>query len=261
MLGRVEGSARRIGRRLWPIGGGLVIACLLPSVAAAKPAPKPTSYKVEMDFFQTRDWTYYHQQVGDQCSITTLGNGSDVARLKAKALFNLTSARRGFAGFGATGTHSRVGTMTQTTGTPNFPSADCGGPETTTSQPVDGCGPQPTKVVFATLDLIGKKLLLQWDSSASVPDFECPYFDGSNESTPANALPGAGYRDVIAEGVDRKELLAATKKDPAVGHGSSTISRVESCANLVQPCPAGTTYNADATVRTVAKFYFTPKKR
>lgn len=258
MLACVEVWARGIGKRPSPVVGALVIACLLPSVAAAK----PPSYTVKMEFIQKRDWTHYYQQVGDECTLTDEGNGSDTAELKAKALFNLQSARRGSAGFGAKGTHSRVGTGTFTTGTPNFPGADCGGPPTTTLAPVTGCGPMKTKAVFATLDLIGRKLLLQWDSSASVPDFvDCPYFEGSNEATSANALPGATYRDVIATGVERKDLLKATKRNPAVATGNSKISRFESCANLVQACPAGTTYDASASVETFVKFYFTPKKR
>lgn len=262
MLARVEVCARGVGKRLSPVVGALVIASLLPSLAAAKPAPKPRSYTVEMEFTQTRNWTHYYQQVGDQCSVTDEGNGSDTATLKAKALFNLTSARRGFAGFGAKGTHSRVGTGTFTAGTPNFPGADCGGPQTTTLDPVSGCGPVQTKAVFGTVDLVGKKVLVQWDSSASVPDFpDCPYFDGSNESTPANALPGAGYRDVIATGIDPKDLLKATKRKPAVANGQSEIARAETCANLVQGCAEGVTYNATATVKSIVKFQFTPKKR
>ncbi len=249
-------------RRLVIIGG-LTAACLAAAAtAAAKPAPKPTSYTVEVDFVQTRDWSRFYQQSTTDCTLTDEGSGSDTARLKAKALFNLTSARRGFAGFGAKGTHSRVGMGTFTTGTPNFPSADCGGPPTTTIAPVTGCGPVKTKAVFGTVDLVGKKVLLQWDSSTSVPDFtDCPYFEGANEATSANALPSAAYRDVIATGVDPKDLRKATKRRPAVATGHSEIARVESCDNLVQPCDPGTTYNASATVKSFVKFYFTPKKR
>lgn len=262
MLAGMDAKAQRRRSSRWPITGALVVACLLPSVAAAKPAPKPTSFRVEMEFVQTRDWTHYYQQVGDQCTVTDEGNGSDRAELKAKALFNLTSARRGFAGFGAKGTHSRVGTGTFTAGAPNFPGADCGGPQTTTLDPVTGCGPMQTKAVFGSVDLVGKKVLLQWDSSASVPDFpDCPYFEGSNEATSANALPSAAYRDVIATGVDSKDLRKATKRHPAVASGHSEISRTEACDNLVQGCSAGVTYNATATVKSFVKFLFTPKKR
>jgi hypothetical protein len=262
MLGRVDSAAEGARKRPWALAVGLVLASLvLAPVAVAKPAPKPLPYTVEVDFIQTREWTYYHQQVGPECTGTDEGNGSDRATLKAKGLFNLQSARRGFAGLGAKGIHSRVGTMTHTTGTPNYPGASCGGPATTTTEPVTGCGPTQTKAIFATLDLIGKKLLLQWESSASVPDFDCPYFDGSNEATSANALPGATYRDVIATGVDRKELLAATKRQPAVATGNSQISRFESCANLVEPCSEGVSYDASATVKSFVKLYFTPKKR
>jgi hypothetical protein len=215
-----------------------------------------------MSYVQTRDWNYYYQQVGDQCSGTDQGNGSDVARMTATATFGLQKGRTGFASLGAEGTHSRVGTMSHTVGTPSYPGADCGGPENTTTDPVDGCGSQPTRPNFASLNLIGKKLLLAWDSPL-IPDFDCPYFGGSNESTSANTLPSDLYRDVIATGADRKKLLAATKNDPAISTGRSEVSNFESCATIVEPCGNGDgiTFNAAATVKTAAKFIFTPLKK
>ncbi len=240
----------------------VVLALLLPCAATAKPTPKPRTFTVEMSYIQTRDWTYDHEQVGDQCSGTDQGNGSDVARLAATATFGLQPGRRGFASLGAEGTHTRVGTMSHTVGTPSYPGSDCAGPESTTTEPVDGCGSQPARPNFASLNLIGKKVLLEWDSPL-LPEFDCPYFGGSNESTPGNTLPTDLYRDVIGTGANVKKLLAATKAEPAIWSGRSEVSSFESCATLVEPCGNGDgiTFNATATVKTAAKFVFTPIKK
>jgi hypothetical protein len=244
------------------VGALAIVVLALPGAADAKPKPKPPTFTVEMTYIQTRDWSYYHQQVGDQCSGTDQGSGSDVANITATATFGLQKGRRGFASLGAEGTHSRVGTMSHTVGTPNYPSADCGGPEETTNEPTDGCGSQPVRPNFASLDLVGKKLVLAWDAPL-IPEFDCPYFDHSNEASSNNTLPGDLYRDVIATGVDRKHLLNATKQKPAFASGRSEVTKTETCANLVEPCGNGDgiTYNATATVKTAAKFLFTPLKK
>jgi hypothetical protein len=215
-----------------------------------------------MTYVQTRDWSYYYQQVGFACSGTDQGSGSDVANMTATATFGLQKGHRGFASLGAEGTHSRVGTMSHTVGTPNYSDADCGGPETTTTDPTSGCGSQPVRPNFASLDLVGKKLVLAWDAPL-IPEFDCPYFGGSNEATSNNSLPTDLYRDVIATGADTKKLLKATKSDPAVASGRTDVTKTETCANLVEPCGDGDgiTYNATATVKTAAKFLFTPLKK
>jgi hypothetical protein len=249
--------------RPWTIAGVLALGIFLfPSAAIAKPAPKPLTFTVEMTYIQTRDWNYYYQQVGYECSGTDQGSGSDVANITATATFGLQKGRRGFASLGAEGTHSRVGTMSHTVGTPSYPGADCGGPENTTNDPVDGCGSQPVRPNFASLDLVGKKLVLAWDAPL-IPEFDCPYYDHSNGASSNNTLPGDSYRDVIATGVDRKHLLKATKQEPAFASGRSEVTKTETCANLVEPCGNGDgiTYNATATVKTAAKFLFTPIKK
>jgi hypothetical protein len=262
----VSADANQHARRRWPAAGALVAAALLlPAAAAAKPKPppKPSVFNVRMLFNQTRDWSYSDHRNGDQCSSSTEGNGADSATLRAKAIFNLTSRRTGSAGLAIGGLHNRTGTSLFTTGIPNYPGADCGGPQTATNESTTGCGTKPPLSTYAALDLVGKKVVLAWESSNSIPDFNpCPYFDGAYDQPSSNALPGDAYRDLIATGVDPAELLKATKQRPAVYTGHSEISRSESCATLVsEPCAEGYTYDATATVRSSVEFYFTPRKK
>jgi hypothetical protein len=247
---------------------GLVLVCLvLAPVAAAKPASKPPIYNVKMTFTQHRLWTYYYQQTAPDCTRTDDGHGSEDAIAKAKATFTMAARGRSGTGFGATGTDSLVGSRTHTvagaTCAPSavFPStwskiAEADG-TVTYAEPTSGCGPQPTKVSFSTLELKGKTLNYEWDS-APLPDFgECPDFQGSNQAQPGHELPGSQWLDVSAK-VDRRALLAGKHKVTATG--AVEISETETCANIVQGCAEGVTYNATGSLKTEAKFVFTPRR-
>lgn len=245
-------------RRWFAAGAFVVLALSLPSAAEAKPKPppKPSVFNVEMVFIQSRDWAYDYSSVGPECSSTTQGNGSDTAKLKGKAIFNLNKGRGGFAGIPSGGTHSRTGTMTHVTGTPNFPGADCGGPAQTTTDPTTGCESKPAFLSSAALHYVGETMALRWDASqSSAPDFpDCPYHAG-------DILPDDGYHDVNATGLTRKDLLGASKKHPVYATGHSEISAVETCETVDGGCPEGVTSSSSATVATDVVFEFILKKK
>jgi hypothetical protein len=262
-------KGRTGGRRWAAIGGLLLTGLAFASPAAAKPAPTSRAYNVKVYFTQTRSWSYYHQQVGEECTSTEDGSGSDDARfISAKALFALESSHHGVAGFGVKVDHARTGTKTHTF------SGDPGVCASNYSDPTTGCGTKQSLVAFPTLTInrtgttdeipgyvpSPNVILLEfdWDSTASVPEFNpCPFFAGSNEAQEGQELPGDAYLDLPVP-VDRKKFLAA--KHNQVWTGYREIIGSESCGNIVYGCPEGVTYNATATVRAEAKFVFTPKR-
>ncbi len=253
-------------RRAIAIGAAAAICLALAAPAAAKPKP---SYKVEMTFTESRTWTYHYEQTSPDCTRTDDGNGSEDVTFKGKALMTLERGGRGVAGFSVKGTDARVGARTHTVAGPEcaasavFPStwskiAEAAG-TVTYAEPNTGCGPKKTGVSFPTLELKRKNLAYEWDSNAAVPNFgECPNFEGSNEAQPGQELPSSQWPDITAK-VDRQALLKGKRKVTATG--TVEISRIETCANLVQGCPEGVSYSATGSMKADAKFVFTPKKR
>jgi hypothetical protein len=245
-------------RRWLTVGGLVVAAAWLPAAAEAKPKPppKPPSFTVTMTFLQARDWAYDWSATGESCYSTVQGNGSDSAKLTAKATFLLGKRRGGFAGIAAGGTHSRTGTMTSVSGAPNYQGADCGGPPQTREDPTTGCGVKPAFLSYAALNFVGETMTLRWDaSSSSAPDFsDCPYLAGA-------LLPGDGYQDVNASGLTRQDLLGASKKHPAYATGHSETSLVETCGTGDEGCAEGVAFSGSATVKTDVVFEFVPIKR
>ena len=204
---------------------------------------KVYSYKVALDFEQTRTWTYHYEQVTatPSCTSTDDGNGLDAAVAGGKALIN--SSQGSVAGFGLEGEHTRTGTMSHAVG-----GSEC---ETeNSSDPTTGCGDKPLKANFPTLTVAGRHLVLEWDSNPT-PDYsDCPYFDGANEASPGNQLPGSAYRDVEIK-LPRKAMKRGKKV--ITGTGEDSKAATETCANLVEPCPVGVSYNATGEVNAKAE--------
>jgi len=80
----------------------------------------------------------------------------------------------------------------------------------------------------------------------------CPYFDGANEASAGNELPGASYLDVTAP-INLKALTNVSTKRISTS-GAAKRAATETCANLQQPCPTGVTYNATGSVGAKATF-------
>jgi hypothetical protein len=128
----------------------------------------------------------------------------------------------------------------------------------TASEPNTGCGDKVSKKVsFWSVALKSSRLKLNWDSAVG-PEFDpCPNFEGSNESSPGNELPGSAFRNVAAN-VDVHALRRGAKR--VVAKGTSVASAVENCANLVQGCADGVSYEATAKVTTTVSYVLTRKK-
>lgn len=208
---------------------------------------------MKLTFHQTRPWTYHFQQTSPDCTRTDDGDGLDVVSVKGKALLNATE--RGVAGFGLVGTHTRTGQRTHTVSggecaaSAVFPSSWSLVTQTegtvTAAEPNTGCVPKPAKANFPTLTLVGSHLVLEWDTDPT-PEFDdCPFFDGANEASSGNRLPGQTYRDVVLK-VSRRKLRAGKRRVTATG--TSERAATETCANLTEPCASGVSYNATASV-------------
>ena len=226
-----------------------------------------------MTFTQKRSWTDYYQLASlpgadPSCTRTTDGNGSDDVRFHGTALFVLGPGARGDAGFSLVGDHARTGAQTETV------AGDCAASKVfpngwsiigetestrTAAEPNTGCGPKKTKLISPAVWLVGDRLRLRW-SGAGVPQFRtCPFFDGANEASEGNQLPGADYLDVTAK-VSRSALRDASRRR-VTASGVAKRAATETCANLVQPCGEGISYNATASVEASVKFVFVRKRR
>jgi hypothetical protein len=212
----------------------LVAAC--PAVAA-RPAE---TFRVTVEFRQTRTWNHNHQQVSPECL--------ESVHMAASGLLTVTSGR-GVAGFGMRGIHERGGTSVVSSA-----GESCAGPDQVA--PNSGCGTRDIRSVFPTLTLRDNRLRLRFGTQGA-PDFApCPFFEGASEG---EGLPGAEYRDITA-------ILSATELRRArKGRGRaakvSRISRTESCASLAQACPEGVSYDAGATVETIIIVNLVPRRR
>jgi hypothetical protein len=233
---------------------------LLTGVAPA--SARTHDYRVKLTFTQTRPWTYHYQQTAPDCTRTDDAHGLDVVKLSGTALLN--AAERGVAGFGLEGKHDRTGERTHTVAVGEcaasavFPStwsttSEAGGTVTAT-EPTTNCGPKSPRTNFPTLTLVGSHLLLRWDTDPT-PDFKgCPFFDGANESSSGNQLPGQAYRDVVLK-VPRSQLRAGKRRVTA--SGTAKVAATETCANLTEPCAPGVTYDATASVDTAVNAVLT----
>lgn len=241
----------------------LLVALL---VIAPGASAKAYSYRVKMSFSQTRSWTYHYEQTSPDCTRTDDGHGLDV--VKATDTARIGSSNRSVAGFGLAANHTRTGERNHTvSGAECAPSATF--PSTwslvtqaagtvTMAEPVTGCGPKKTKASFPTLELAGSHMVLEWPADPT-PDFGiCPYFDGANESSSGNRLPGSNYRDVVLK-ISRKQLRAGKRR--VVATGTSKRAATETCANLVEPCAEGVSYSATGTVEATVKAVLTRTRR
>lgn len=223
---------------------------------------KPFVYRAKVTFTQTRPWTHHYEQVSTDCVRTDDGNGQDVVKLSGTGKLGISNG--GVAVLDLTGKHTRTGIETHTvSGAECAPSAVF--PSTwslvtqtagtvTMSEPNVGCGPKNPKTSFPTLKLSRSRLILHWGSDPT-PDFkDCPYFEGANEASSGNSLPGPEYRDVELK-VRRSQLKAGKRRVTATG--GSNESAIETCSNLQQPCPDGVTYNATASVDPTVKVVLT----
>jgi len=240
-------------------------ACLVLAPAAA--ARKPFVYGVKLTFEQTRSWTYHYVQSSPDCVRTENGNGFDDATVTSKASIGIGPLP--VTGFGALVKDHRVGTRTHNVSgaecAPSavFPSTWSTVTETdgsvTATEDNSGCGDKvATKVSFMTVALKGSALKLKW-SSAVAPDFDpCPDFEGSNDPSPGNELPIIALRDIAAK-VNRAALKHGAHR--VVAKGTAEHSATENCANLMQGCADGVSYEATATVKTTLGLVLTRKKR
>lgn len=233
------------------------------STAGPASATKLQVFRLTVTFTQKRPWTHYFQQVSQSpptCTRTTKGNGLDDVTMRATAFFNYRPATKSSTGIAVEGTHKRVGVSTLSVAgecapTYVFPStwriiSEVGG-TTTAAEPTSGCKRSPGRPSYATVAVVGKSLRLHW-TDASLPEFEnCPYFDGANEASKGNELPGASYIDVTAP-ISLKALANAAIKRIAAS-GTAKRSATETCANLQQRCPSGVTYNATGSVEAKAQ--------
>lgn len=235
-----------------------VVGALLFLVPGA--SAKAHNYRVKLTFTQTRPATYYHQMATSECTRTEQGHGLDVVTLSDT--FQLPVY--GPAGFAMVGKYTRTGVMTHTvTGSQCAPSAVF--PSTwridsttagtvTASESTTGCGPKTATINYGTLEFAGSHLIVAWDRE-QIPEFDpCPFIAHSNDASSANTLPGADYRDVVMK-IQRSELRAGKRHITTTGE--STKGATETCANLVQHCPVGVTYNATASVHASATAVFT----
>jgi hypothetical protein len=241
----------------------LLAAGALALLTGVAPAPAKThNYRVKLTFTQTRPWTYHYQQAAPDCTRTDDGHGLDVVTLSGTA--QLSAAERGVANFGLRGKDVRTGERTHTlaggecAASVVFPStwsttSESGGTVTAT-EPATGCGPKSPRTNFPTLTLVGSHLVWHWDTDPS-PEFkDCPFFDGANEASSGNMLPGQAYRDVVLK-VSRSQLRAGKRRVTA--SGTAKAAATETCANLTEPCPSGVTYDATASVEAVVKAVLT----
>jgi hypothetical protein len=232
----------------------LITTAALALLTGVAPASARThAYRVKLTFTQTRPWTYHYQQTSPDCTRTIDGHGLDVVTLSDTAV--LSAAERGVANFGLRGKDVRTGERTHTVAggecaaSAVFPStwsttSEAGGTVTAT-EPNSGCGPKSPRTNFPTLTLVGSRLLLRWDTDPT-PEFkDCPFFDGANESSPGNQLPGQPYLDAVLT-VSRSQLRAGKRRVKA--RGTARRAATETCANLTEPCAAGVTYDATASV-------------
>jgi hypothetical protein len=183
--------------------------------------------------------------------------------MHSHALFS-PQRRRNVVGFGAVAMHKREGQRNTTvSGAECAPSAvfpsswskiSEGEGTVTYAEPNTGCGPKKTKVGFPSATISGGKLRLSFSDGPLPPDFDCPYFDGSNEAAEGHELPGATYRETTAK-INLARLRAGARKVTATG--SAEVDEIETCANIQQGCPEGVTYNASASVKTQLKMVFT----
>jgi hypothetical protein len=242
---------------------GLAALLMLAPAAAAK---KPFAYRVKMTFTQTRPWTYHHVQSAPDCVRTDNANGINVVKLGGTAMIGIGPIPA--TGFGGLAKDHRVGVSTHNvSGSECAPSAVF--PSTwriitetdgsvTASEPTTGCGDKVSKKVsFWTVALKGGKLKLKWDSAVG-PEFDpCPDFEGSNDPSPGNELPGSAFRNIAVK-VNAAALRHGAKR--VVAKGTVVSSAVENCANLVQGCADGVSYEATATVTTTATYVLTRVK-
>jgi hypothetical protein len=239
---------------------GLAALLMVAPVAAAK---KPFAYRVKMTFTQTRPWTYYHQQRSPDCVRTENGNGIDVVNLGGTA--NIGIGPIPATGYGDRAREHRAGAETHNvSGSECAPSAvfpstwrtvtETDGSVTAT-EANDGCGDKvSTKFSFWTVTLKSGKLKLKWTSAVG-PEFNpCPDFEGSNDPSPGNELPGSAFREIAVK-VDVAALRHGKKR--VVATGTSVASATENCANLMQGCAPDVSYEATATVTTTAKYVLT----
>jgi hypothetical protein len=222
----------------------LALALLAAPADAKKPKPKPPSFKMSLTFSQERPWTYHYRQSGS-CTLTDNSNGSDAVELFGNAKITVRAGQTPVAGYSLRGKHTRTGA-----GQHEASGADCEAPGTT-NLPAGGCGRQKVKLVFATVELVGKKLRLHFESH-ELPKWECPFFDGADDASEASRLPSAVYRDVTAP-ISLK-AINNRKKHSIATTGDSEQTRQESCATLVSGCDKDLEYNATASVKTTVDF-------
>ena len=217
-----------------------------------------------MTYTQKRPWTHYFQQVSTSpptCTRTTKGNGLDDVTLRATAFLNYQPGAKSSTGVGVEGTHKRIGVETLSVAgecapTHVFPStwriiSEVGG-TTTAAAPTSGCKRSQARPSYATIDVVRNRLRLRW-TDTSIPSFSnCPYFDGANEASKGNELPGPFYIDVQAP-ISLKALAnTATKRISA--SGTAKLGATETCANLQQNCAPGVSYTATGRVEARVKF-------
>lgn len=233
-------------------------------------AGKLQSFRVTITFAQKRPWTYFHEQTSTSspvCVRTEDRSGGDSVHVTASTSYAYRPGEK--YGFGVIGTQSRTGAGISTVAgsecAPSmvFPSTwriitQTAG-STSASEPHDGCGSKKLGPSYASIRVVGTKLWLRWDDT-NQPDFKgCPYFDGSNEAQDGKGLPGASYLDVSAP-ISLGALKNASLRRITTS-GTATVGETETCANLVQQCPEGVTYNATASVHATATFVLVRVRR
>ncbi len=253
-------------KRTIPTRSSMLVIAIAFFVFVPDALAKPYVYRVSATFTQTRPWTHHYEQVSEGCVRTDDGNGQDNVKLSGTGKLGISE--RGVAVLDFSGKHTRTGIETHTvSGAECAPSAvfpstwslvtQSAGTVTMAESNV-GCGPKDPKTSFPTLKLIRSRLILHWGSDPT-PDFkDCPYFEGANEASSGNSLPGPAYRDLELK-VRRSQLKAGKRRVTATG--GSKESAFENCSNLQQPCPEGVTYNATASVDPAVKVVLTRIRR